>query len=717
MSNPKPLTLEISLDSLRHLGMNLYSSLPPVLSELVANAYDARARRVDITVADDRVTIRDDGIGMTRDDAQEKYLVVGRDRRVEDQVPVAGQDPFSAWPRRDTPMGRKGIGKLAMFSVADEVELISSRGHDSVGMTLSRAGIEEAAKARRDYLPGPLDVPADFTQGTQITLKCLRRIRAVSADRVKKSIARHFSVIDMDDAGAVGPNVFVVYVNGVRITAADWDVFGKLQFMWYLGPESKAYAGRCPAGCKSFALGAEVRLPDGTTARVTGWLGTVKKPEDLQATSGPVEINDNRIIVDARGKLAIRNFLQHFGESGYYASYLAGYIRADFLDSDAEDIATSDRERMKEDDPRVKALGEFVWEQLKKIQVQWRELRHEAAIDDSKQEPVTGPIVTEWLAGLNDDETVDAKSLIGRLNTARFSSDADRAQVLKFGILAFERLRVQRKLHILRNSPDGQLETIAAMFALETDLENALYADIASQRLQVVKELDRLVDSDEKEKTIQRHIFDHLWLLEPSWTLQDHLSKKLEQRVTTEFAKVKLPKALKQGRLDIRYRSSGGIHIIVELKKPDVRVDAYELLRQVTKYRNALKLCLREVEGVQDPNIQCVCLVGRLPTLGPEEDGALLAGGTKIRTYDSVISDSCKRFADYIEAEKKFGRIQEILAKLDGLEGAGSPQATAVNDPGLPAARTRPAGGSTAKPAMNSAADRARHARPARKKR
>jgi len=330
----------------------------------------------------------------------------------------------------------------------------------------------------------------------------LRRVRGVSADRVKKSIARHFSVIDMDGAGAAGRNQFEVYVNGTRITAADWDVFGKLQFIWYLGPESKTYADRCPSDCKRFELGAEVTFPDGTKANVTGWLGTVKKPEDLYSRSGPIDINDNRIIVDARGKLAIANFLHQFGESGHYASYLAGYIRADFLDSGAEDIATSDRERMKEDDPRVKALGEFVWGQLKKIQVKWRELRHEVALDDSKQEPVTGPIITEWLEGLTEDETVDAKSLIGRLNTTRFSSDADRAQVLKFGILAFERLRIQRKLHILRDSPDGQLETIAAMLALESDLENALYADIASQRLQVVRELDQLVDTDQKEKTI-----------------------------------------------------------------------------------------------------------------------------------------------------------------------------------------------------------------------
>lgn len=62
----KAADAQFSIDTLRHLGMNLYSSPPPVLSDLVANAYDARAQRVDIMVSEQEVTIEDDGIGMGR---------------------------------------------------------------------------------------------------------------------------------------------------------------------------------------------------------------------------------------------------------------------------------------------------------------------------------------------------------------------------------------------------------------------------------------------------------------------------------------------------------------------------------------------------------------------------------------------------------------------------------------------------------------------------
>jgi len=657
------LSLSIALDTLRHLGMNLYSSLPPVLSELVANAYDARARRVDIILSDDAVTIQDDGIGMDRSDVQRKYLVVGRDRRVDDPPPDPADDPFPDWPRRDKPMGRKGIGKLAMFSIASEVEVHSVKNGRKVAITMERAAIERAAKNRQTYYPKESDPPSDILKGSRIVLRDLKRQRSISTERVLKSIARRFSTIDVDDDPTMPHNDFVVYVDGTKVTAEHWDIFRNLQYMWHLGSDSACYKTRCSSRCRFIEVSPDISVAENQVERVSGWIGTVARPEQLKATAGGIAFNDNRIVVDCRGKVAIANFLHQYGEAGVYASYLAGYIRADYLD-DGEDIATSDRERMQDDDPRVVALRSYVQKLLKQVQNKWTQFRRDTAAAEASQDPVVG----EWIAGLNADEQDDAKRLLGRIGGARFSDESDRAQVLKYAILAFERLRVRHKLHLLRNVPDDRLTEIAAMFALESDLENALYADIANQRLEVIRKLEALVDADEKERVIQQHIFDHLWLLEPSWTIQDQLSKRLEQRVETEFGKVKLTKKEREGRIDIRYRKSGGVHIIVELKRPGVLCDVYDLLKQVAKYRRALTKCLQEVEGERSPNIQCVCLVGESPETGQEEEKALVSTGTRILTYDKVIGDSCKRFAEYLDAQKSFGRVQSILAKLDAVE-------------------------------------------------
>ena len=51
---------------LNHLGINLYSNIPAVLSEVVANAWDADAELVDVKIDKSKktITITDDGHGM-----------------------------------------------------------------------------------------------------------------------------------------------------------------------------------------------------------------------------------------------------------------------------------------------------------------------------------------------------------------------------------------------------------------------------------------------------------------------------------------------------------------------------------------------------------------------------------------------------------------------------------------------------------------------------
>jgi HSP90 family molecular chaperone len=104
MSIKRELIMTISLNALEHLGINLYSNIPAVLSEIVANAWDADAKLVTVTVdkGTETITIEDDGIGMDRDAVIDRFLTVGFKRRDElgDKTPGGRK-----------PMGRKGLGQ------------------------------------------------------------------------------------------------------------------------------------------------------------------------------------------------------------------------------------------------------------------------------------------------------------------------------------------------------------------------------------------------------------------------------------------------------------------------------------------------------------------------------------------------------------------------------------------------------------------------------
>ena len=135
MEVPKKYQMTINLNVLNHLGINLYSNIPAVLSEVVANSWDADATNVDIEIEPERIIITDDGHGMTLEDINDKYLKIGYERRDRQPVKTVKYD-------RDV-MGRKGIGKLSLFSVAESVKVESLKDGSQNGFIMSTDEIEE----------------------------------------------------------------------------------------------------------------------------------------------------------------------------------------------------------------------------------------------------------------------------------------------------------------------------------------------------------------------------------------------------------------------------------------------------------------------------------------------------------------------------------------------------------------------------------------------
>ena len=88
--------LEMRFDPnvITHLGIQMYSTLPPVIAELVSNSYDAESEEVNILLNDagdeKSIIIEDNGHGMSFEEINDKFLVIGRNRRKEEKsvVPV-----------------------------------------------------------------------------------------------------------------------------------------------------------------------------------------------------------------------------------------------------------------------------------------------------------------------------------------------------------------------------------------------------------------------------------------------------------------------------------------------------------------------------------------------------------------------------------------------------------------------------------------------------
>lgn len=348
--------MTVDLNVLDHLGINLYSNIAAVLTEAVANAWDADAENVEIGIDPDGkfIEIKDDGIGMSIEDMNTKYLRVGYRRRDEDQE--TGRTTAKGRPV----MGRKGLGKLSLFSIANTIEVHSAKNGESHGLRMTIDGIHRSVQDKEPFY-SPENLPREeiqVTNGTAILLKDIKRQRlGRGATALRKRLARRFSVV----GEAHG---FKILIDGHPISTADRGDLPMVQFLWSFGDEEPdlSSAGQL---LEREALSDRLDAWDGNWS-VTGWIGTARLPKQLDSDDAG---NLNSIVVFARGRLFHENILDKLNDGRLYTKYLTGQIEADFLDADDKpDIATSDRQRVQEDDPRYIQLIAFFRKQLTQVE-------------------------------------------------------------------------------------------------------------------------------------------------------------------------------------------------------------------------------------------------------------------------------------------------------------------------------------------------------------
>lgn len=144
----------------------------------------------------------------------------------------------------------------------------------------------------------------------------------------------------------------------------------------------------------------------------------------------------------------------------------------------------------------------------------------------------------------------------------------------------------------------------------------------------------------------------------------------MEQSVTKEWKKVEagLTVQEKRGRIDIRYRTAAGKHIIIELKKYDRSVTTVELLDQVRKYQAALRKCLdKTYPDEPEPTIEAICIIGSRPEpvdRDKENRGMLREIQARYITYDQLIRQTRESYADYLDKSAKLSKIQKLVEKI-----------------------------------------------------
>lgn len=637
-----PFSLTIDLNVLDHLADGLYSSVAAVLTEAVANAWDADAEtvRLNLNIDDDVIVLADDGVGMDIDAVNDRYLRVGYRRR-----DASGET--TAELGRPV-MGRKGIGKLSLFSIADEIRIETKRRHGAVVALI--IDVEELREKMKKpgyevYHPRPVDpehAEELSDRGTVVVLSKLKksRLRETKLESLRRRLARRFSVVGRKD--------FRVYVDGVEVTSKDRADLKFVQYAWVF--EGSDFS--VPNGAKQpkrFDLRArEEGWPPGR--KIAGWIGTVDKPKQLATPEG----NLNSVVVLSRGRLVQEDILPKISSAGLFTKYVTGQIEADWLDETSEeDIVTSDRQRLREDDERVAALSAFLTERMNEIGNRWTELRNQDKTDELRSRY---PRIDDWLRTLESGWKNKAEKLLGRIAAMEIESDEeerDRKELVRHAIYGFERLRLRGDPEALEEALTEGTDALLKVLSARDSLEAALYRDIVSNRLEAVSEFSKLKDDNARETVLQKYLFNHLWLLDPSWdrpTEDEAMEERL--RLLSEFADDEKTNE-KYGRIDIRYRTVSGKAVLVELKRASVKPSPGELLDQVGKYQKALKAKFHE-------RFEAVIVLGSKPENAETAISSVMPG-SKVLTYDELIVRAKQAYSEYLERSRKIDFIDGIL--------------------------------------------------------
>ncbi len=371
--NNSEFNFNISLSVLDHLGRNLYRSFITVIGEAISNSWDAGAENVWITInrEENYFVIRDDGIGMSKEDFQGKFLNIGYSKRKDSNIQQLKGRHF---------IGGKGIGKLALLSCAKKISIITKTSEtDYVGGVIDNnkldQDISDGVNAQDSKLSEIddvvfLDYKKGHTKGTIIYFEDIHEGIKNKLGYIKTLIALSFKFSLIDEE-------FNIFVGGKEITIEELKPLAeKTQFFWNINAISDPYLDMLEQQ-NSLKNKGSVDSEIG----VNGFIASTEKPSGLT-----IRTMDEKVGVDlfVNGRLREKNILSHTPDfaTRHIASYLYGQIHFDLLDDGTlTDRMTTSREGIKEgDEEYAKLIKEFKDNIFEQISKEWNEWRNEIKV-------------------------------------------------------------------------------------------------------------------------------------------------------------------------------------------------------------------------------------------------------------------------------------------------------------------------------------------------
>ena len=618
-------TMRISRQTVDKLGVKLYDKVSAVIAELISNSYDADATVVEVSapmgqslaskaggVLTDKgfeIRVTDNGTGMTPDEMQDFFLVVGAERRKDkrrgDTSPEFGRKV----------MGRKGVGKLAPFGICRTIE-VESAGGDKVNASDDGTTTEgyltshiildyDKIVEEHDELdpderykpyeptPGKRDRTLSPKHGTTIILRDFNYRRVPDIDTLARQIAQRFGIATTDwqitlrdntktksDENAermVGSFAVTTMPNTKLSFVLDGSEGGKV-----LGPDDSVVSG----------LEAGFRHSD-QFFPISGWVAYSKEPykDDLMAG----------VRIYCRGKIAAQTsvFNRKAGFTGEHniRSYLVGELHADWLDEE-DDLIQTDRRDILWSDELGAVFQEWGQSVVLRIGNLSRDPLRKATMDlffeaGNVEERVTSVYPGEKEEAIRQ-KAIEVARMFGRnIRRAEIDDTETVKDLVDLSITLAPHITLDQMMRAATDESATPLSALSGLLRTARLAELASFGRIAEDRLKVIDRLEVLKDEGStKEDSLQQLIEDAPWLINPEWapvtqnqsltTLKKEFAKHYNAVTGEDIDLIDFDDPDK--RPDFVLSSQDGEAQIIEIKRPAHSLTNDEMDRIVVYY-------------------------------------------------------------------------------------------------------------------------------------
>lgn len=541
--------LELSFDpnTIKHLGVSLYSQLSSVLAELISNSWDADAENISIEFIDNglnkEIIYKDDGHGMTLDELNNKYLVIGRNRRETDQKSPNGRKPI----------GKKGLGKLSVFGICDSVTIQSVKNNLRNCFTMDLKAI--LASNSGTYIPDihQQDFNCTDVDGTIITLHNIRRKSGFNIDDIGASLAKKFTIFDKISVNLIDQNQSknLIIDNTMKFNSID------TQFEWDF-PETELSKGY-----------------------------DYEKKSDIQGkiltSSTPIKSSEMRgIYLVSRGKVVNNASFYDLRDNDQFHSYVTGFLSVDFIDDNNDDLISTDRQSLNWEHDTTKELKEYLQEIIKAIAKEWRTKR----ADDKKKKFADDNIKIDiFLQALPKYQKELGERILDPILSAS-NVDYEMAKKVARGVMAkFENEDYKQyadSITSLSISDNDKVELLSNFVDWEI-VENKQYASLIQTRIAMIEKFEGYLQTYTKEVPVLHNFLKAFpWLIDPrilEFKDEVHYSQILKEN----FPEDKLEESNK--RIDFLCTNFlGGVIYIIEIKHSHYQIDD-EAIEQAYDYQ------------------------------------------------------------------------------------------------------------------------------------